>query len=111
MRFLAWLFGTKEREFGAARPGPRASAPAAVEKPAATLNPEGERRPPEADNLRRWQESGQARAWVEAHQGRWDHDDWLALLEELRRSPFWPLQQDAVGRVLEELKLERLGRN
>jgi hypothetical protein len=35
----------------------------------------------------------------------------LALLEELKRSPFWPMAPDAVGLVLEEEKRERLQRN
>ena len=35
------------------------------------------------DNLRRWQQSNQPWRWVEAHQGSWDHDDWLKLLAEL----------------------------
>ena len=67
--------------------------------------------PPEAENLRRWRESGQARAWVEARRGRWDHDAWLTLLEELKRSPFWPMHPDAVGQVLEETQREWLMRN
>jgi hypothetical protein len=57
-------------------------------------------------NLRRWEWSGQARAWVASRGGRWDHADWLALLDELARSPFWPLDPDAVGEVLEEIKRE-----
>jgi hypothetical protein len=60
-----------------------------------------------ADNLCRWRRSGQPRRWVEAHQGRWDHADWLALTESLRRSSFWPLDFDAVGEVLEGLRPER----
>jgi hypothetical protein len=56
------------------------------------------------DNLRRWDETGQARRWVEQRQGRWEHADWLALLEELRRSEFWPLTPEAVGGILEGLK-------
>src|SRR5207253_533189 len=59
-------------------------------------------------NLRRWRESGQARRWVEAHQGRWHHDDWLGLLESLRASEFWPLQPASVGRALDEVKTEWL---
>jgi hypothetical protein len=58
--------------------------------------------PSRTDNLRRWREAGQARVWVEAHNGTWDHADWLALLDELQRSPFWPLEPDDVGRTLEE---------
>lgn len=65
----------------------------------------------EVENVRRWRASGQARAWVERHQGFWNHDDWLALLEELRGSFFWPMNTDAVGMVLEEIKRERLERN
>src|SRR5205823_1187148 len=61
-----------------------------------------------ADNLRRWQQSGGPRRWVEAHLGRWGHDDWLALLEALRRSEFWPLDQDAAEQVLRRLTAEWL---
>jgi hypothetical protein len=59
-----------------------------------------------AENLRRWRESGQAKAWVAAHRGQWNHDDWLALLEELKRSSFWPMPPDAVGLTLEETRRE-----
>jgi hypothetical protein len=66
---------------------------------------------PEDENLRRWRESGQARAWVEQRQGCWNHDDWLALLEELKCSSLWPMKADAVGQALEETKREWLQRN
>ena len=62
----------------------------------------------EGENLRKWRASGQARAWVAAHRGQWNHDDWLALLDELQRSPFWPMHPDAVGQVLEDTKRESL---
>jgi hypothetical protein len=58
----------------------------------------------QTENLRRWRESGQAKAWVEAHNGQWNHEDWLSLLESLRRSVFWPMLPDEVGLVLEDLK-------
>jgi len=57
-------------------------------------------------NLRRWQESEQGRRWVEACQATWDHGDWLRLLDELRDSAFWPLDPEAVGRLLEVYRLE-----
>lgn len=57
-------------------------------------------------NLRRWQEAGAARRWVEECQGRWNHDDWLVLLRDLRESDFWPLDLDQVGAVLERLRAE-----
>jgi hypothetical protein len=66
--------------------------------------------PPEAENLRRWRESGQPRAWVEARRGHWNHEDWIGLLETLRRSQFWPMEPHEVGRVLEETKQDWLRR-
>src|SRR5262249_55918797 len=56
--------------------------------------------------LRRWERSGQARAWVEARGGRWGHADWLALLDGLRQSEFWPLDPAGVGEVLAEIQKE-----
>lgn len=60
-----------------------------------------------ADNLRRWEESGQPRLWVESRCGVWDHRDWLILLANLRHGEFWPMEPAAVGAVLERLKQER----
>lgn len=78
------------------------------EKPGSTASAKRDERPdslsPEKENLRRWKESGQARSWVEAHNGQWNHQEWLALLETLQRSPYWPMHPDEVGRVLEEVK-------
>jgi hypothetical protein len=60
-----------------------------------------------ADNLRRWEESGQPRQWVESRCGAWDHRDWLILLANLRHGEFWPMDPAAVGALLEQMKLER----
>jgi hypothetical protein len=57
-------------------------------------------------NLHRWRASGLARRWVAARDGRWGHDDWLALLASLRASGFWPVDPAAVGRALEEVRTE-----
>jgi hypothetical protein len=57
-------------------------------------------------NLQRWQASGHAQRWVELRQGSWDHNAWLALLDALRHSEFWPLEPSAVGRVVEEMRRE-----
>ncbi len=58
----------------------------------------------EWQNLRRWQESGRPRQWVEARHACWDHADWLALLDSLRQSEYWPLEPAEVGRLLEAHK-------
>lgn len=57
-----------------------------------------------ARNLLRWQQSGAPREWVDDHHGQWNHSDWLELLEGLKRADFWPMDTDAIGRVLEEQK-------
>lgn len=57
------------------------------------------------EHLRRWR-SGQARAWVEARRGRWDHVQWLALLGQLRRQGWVGLDPYEVGQVLERCKRE-----
>jgi hypothetical protein len=112
MSIFGWLFGNKEKA--------TAAPPAVKQEPPAdkvgAVPPAARRdgRPAaasEADNLQRWRQSGQARAWVEARRGRWNHADWLALLEELRRSAFWPMQPDAVGLVLEDEKRRLVERN
>jgi hypothetical protein len=57
-------------------------------------------------NLRRWRESGRPRRWVEERQGRWAREDWLALLEELRQSEFWPMDDFLAELALEECRAE-----
>jgi hypothetical protein len=119
MHFFAWLFGKQERSVAVPPSAPPKQEPVAADrepkppapgadKPAA---PEPAVLPPEVENLTRWKASGQARAWVESRRGQWDHAAWLGLLAELQRSPFWPMQPDAVGAVLEEHKREWLRRN
>jgi hypothetical protein len=130
----SWLFGKRENPAApAAEERPSSPLDASTNRPAdnsgekrpttAPGDPVPERPAPkpvpakqapealEAENLRRWQTTGQARAWVEARRGSWNHDDWLALLEELRRSSYWPLRPEEVGLALEDAKREWLRRN
>lgn len=111
MRWLSWLMGKKEPVAVENKPKQQEPLPRAPEHAVTPPAPTPPKPPSEADNLRRWKESGRPRAWVEAHHGRWDHAQWLALLEELKHSPFWPMQPDAVGAVLEEARRELLRRN
>jgi hypothetical protein len=86
------------------------SKPRAQPVPGRSLAPEPRPEALEVRNLRRGKESGQARAWVEARNGQWGHAEWLALLETLKRSDLWPMQPEAVGLTLEEIKREWLQR-
>jgi hypothetical protein len=50
-------------------------------------------------------DSGLARRWVQSRPGgRWGPGDWLALVDELRRSPFWPMDLNALRRLVEGLR-------
>lgn len=105
MGIFSWLFGREDKGAQAATSAPRESVPAAPAYPAAADGKPGlAPTPSEAENLRRWREAGQPRAWVEARKGQWNHADWVALLESLKNSPYWPMQPEDVGRVLEETK-------
>jgi hypothetical protein len=64
----------------------------------------------EQANLRRWRASGEPRRWVQSQNGQWNHELWLALLEQLRGSAYWPMEHDAIGALLEELKQEEMKR-
>jgi hypothetical protein len=112
VRIFSWLFGKREKT---AAPAIESKAPAGEgQQPTAApaTNPTREApADPQAENLRRWRESGQPRVWVEARQGQWNHDAWLALLDDLKKSSFWPMNPDEVGLVLEETRREWLRRH
>jgi len=58
----------------------------------------------EARHLELWVESGEPERWVKARSGNWDHADWLGLLESLKGSAYWPMDEGAIGNVIESLK-------
>ena len=58
------------------------------------------------ENLKRWTESGQPGQWVGAHSGQWTYSEWMALLDELKAGPFWPMSPDDIGADLESLAKE-----
>jgi hypothetical protein len=111
VNILSWLFGTKKTDDLAAVDNRDAKFADTNDRTATAVLDRRGAVELEADNLRRWKESGQARVWFEAHQSGWNHADWLALLEQLKHSSFWPMQPDAVGMMLEETKREWLQRN
>ena len=59
------------------------------------------------DNLQRWRQAA-ALAWVTERQGQWNHAQWLQLLDQLRQSEYWPMEEEQVGRALEEAKQQWL---
>jgi hypothetical protein len=57
-----------------------------------------------ARNLERWYDSGFPEQWVQDHHGEWNDKTWLSLVDELKRTEFWPMEKDDIGRLLEALK-------
>jgi hypothetical protein len=55
------------------------------------------------ESFQRWLE-GRARAWVEVHEGSWDHAGWLRFLAELSQER--EVDPTTAGRVLERCKAE-----
>jgi Ankyrin repeats (3 copies) len=58
----------------------------------------------QAENLARWASSTLPERWVTAHLSGWTHLDWLHLLESLRKTQFWPMDEAAIGQHLEMLR-------
>ncbi len=90
-------------------PSAASTAPAASSEPSSSPqrpladDPTAARNSPET-NLSRWKASGNPEEWVRQRNLQWSHQDWLDLLASLRRSDFWPMEPDEIGRVLEEQK-------
>ena len=61
-----------------------------------------------AENLKRWKASPNPRKWLETRLAGWNHEQWQRLLEQVKTSKFWPLDEAELGRSLEETRLELL---
>ena len=57
-----------------------------------------------AQNILRWEESGNPREWVLQRNGQWTHSDWEVLLSTLKHSEFWPMEPEGIGILLEKLR-------
>ncbi|MFO0881419.1 MAG: protein kinase [Gemmataceae bacterium] len=60
-----------------------------------------------ATNLQRLRETERLEVWVRQRLQGWNHHDWLALLEELERAGFAPLDHAQLGAALEQIRLEQ----
>ena len=75
----------------------KAAAPkAAKAAPAKSNDPE--------ENIRRFVKTTLATNFVKAHNGSWNHADWLNFLRELEEKGYFPIDTDRVGLVLEDKK-------
>ena len=86
---------------------PKAAAPKATPKsakapktvkiiPVKTDDPE--------ENIQRFAKTTLATNFVKAHNGSWNHADWLNFLREIEEKGYFPIDTDRVGLILEDKK-------
>ena len=56
------------------------------------------------ENIKRFVKTPLAMNFVKAHNGSWNHADWLNFLRELEEKGYFPIDTDRVGLVLEDKK-------
>ena len=91
------------------------AAPKAAPKAAAKENPKPAKAPktisitpiksndPE-ENIKRFAKTALAMNFVKAHNGSWNHTDWLNFLREIEEKGYFPIDTDRVGLILEDKK-------
>ena len=81
----------------AVKAAPKAKAPKAVKAaPVNTNDPE--------ENIKRFARTPLAMNFVKAHNGSWNHTDWLNFLRDLEEKGYFPIDTDRVGLILEDKK-------
>ena len=75
----------------AAKPAAKAAA-----KPVASNDPE--------ENIKRFAKTSLAANFVKAHNGAWNHEDWLAFISDVKAKGYYPIDWDRVGLILEDKK-------
>ena len=56
------------------------------------------------ENITRFAKTALAMNFVKAHNGSWNHADWLNFLRELEEKGYFPIDTDRVGLILEDKK-------
>jgi len=75
----------------AAKPAAKAAA-----KTVASNDPE--------ENIKRFAKTALAMNFVKAHNGAWNHEDWLAFISDVKAKGYYPIDWDRVGLILEDKK-------
>lgn len=75
-----------------------------MSRPAASPNDQKRTADLEEKNLKAWRETGHPERWVKEKGFSWNHEQWSSLIQELRHSNFWPMNEDQVGLVLERTR-------
>ena len=80
----------------APKAAPKAAKAAPKAAPAKTNDPE--------ENIKRFAKTPLAMNFVKAHNGAWNHTDWLNFLRDLEEKGYFPIDTDRVGLILEDKK-------
>ena len=56
------------------------------------------------ENIKRFAKTPLAMNFVKAHNGNWNHADWLNFLRDLEERGYFPIDTDRVGLILEDKK-------
>ena len=80
----------------AAKAAPKAAPKAAKAAPVRSNDPE--------ENIKRFAKTALAMNFVKAHNGSWNHTDWLNFLREVEEKGYFPIDTDRVGLILEDKK-------
>ena len=94
----------------AAKPAVKAAPKAAVkEMPKAAKAPKTVKITPvktddPEENIKRFAKTALAMNFVKAHNGSWNHADWLNFLRDLEEKGYFPIDTDRVGLILEDKK-------
>ena len=84
----------KSTRAASAKTAKTAAKPAA--KPVASNDPE--------ENIKRFAKTALAMNFVKAHNGAWNHEDWLAFISDVKAKGYYPIDWDRVGLILEDKK-------
>ena len=68
----------------------------AAAKPVASNDPE--------ENIKRFAKTALATNFVKAHNGSWNHEDWLGFINDVKAKGYYPIDWDRVGLILEDKK-------
>ena len=56
------------------------------------------------ENIKRFAKTPLAMNFVKAHNGSWNHTDWLNFLRDIEEKGYFPIDTDRVGLILEDKK-------
>ena len=85
----------------AAKPAVKAAVKAA---PKAAKAPKTVKTDDPEENIKRFAKTALAMNFVKAHNGSWNHADWLNFLREIEEKGYFPIDTDRVGLILEDKK-------